>query len=68
MKRRRTRRVKRRVSRRSKSRKTKRPIGYVKGKGGYALVYGSKKKPKLGKKFKTKTALAKYVSKRFRRR
>lgn len=55
--------------RRSTSRRTSRkPIGYAKVKGGYALVFGSKKKPRVGRKFKTKTGLAKHVRKMYSRR
>jgi len=40
------------TSKKRKSKKrssSKKPIGYVKVKGGYKLVYGTKKNPKLGK-------------------
>jgi len=40
--------------------RSKKPIGYTKKGKSYALVYGSKKKPKLGKgRYKTKKTLAK---------
>ena len=50
------------------SRKTRKPIGYTKVRGGYALVFGSKKKPRVGRKFKTKTGLAKHFAQKYRRR
>lgn len=43
-----------------KSSTGKKPIGFVKQKGKYKLVFGSKSKPRLGKSsFKTKSALVK---------
>jgi len=65
MKRRRSKRTRRSHStRRSK----KKPIGYAKVRGGYALIFGSKKKPRVGRKFKTKKGLVKHFVKKYRRR
>jgi hypothetical protein len=63
--RRRTRRTKRSYSTRRSKRK---PIGYAKVKGGYALIFGTKKKPRVGRKFKTKKGLARHFNKKYRRR
>ena len=45
----------------------KKPIGFVKVKGRYRLVFGTKKKPKLSKSsYKTKASLRKNASKFFK--
>jgi len=51
-------------------RKTKgRPFGFVKVGSKYALVFGSRKKPRLGKRrFKTRVALAKFVKRKYMKR
>lgn len=55
----------RRMGKRSGSR----PFGFVKVKGRYALVFGSRQKPRLGKRrFKSRRALALHVRKKYMRR
>lgn len=54
--------------RRTSRRSSRKPIGYAKVRGGYALVFGSKSRPRVGRKFKTKTGLAKHFAKKYARR
>jgi len=57
------------ASKRTRKAKRSRPIGYTKVKGkGYALVFGTRAKPKLGRgRYKSKSGLKKAAAKYFKK-
>jgi len=61
------RRTKRKTTKRRRSKTTRRlPQGFTRVGKSYALVFGTKSKPKLGKKrFSKRTTLKKYVMKTY---